>query len=120
MWPAWVIAAIALAGAAVMFRFLMALLREGAPSVCYWVVPVRPRPQKEVHLRVLRGIYFDDDCRVTENHTSAGCLELLERENYANEEFSPGLIALDVRSIAGVDSCSIHPRRGHIFREHRL
>ncbi len=46
MWPAWVIAAIALAGAAFMFRFLMALLRERAPSVCYWVVPVRPGPRK--------------------------------------------------------------------------
>ena len=36
MWAAWVIAAIALAGAAFMLRFMMALLREGAPSVCYW------------------------------------------------------------------------------------
>ena len=121
MWPAWVIAAIALAGAAFMLRFLMALLREGAPSVGYWVVPVRRGPQKkEVHLEALRGIYFDDDCRATENHRSAGCVELLERENYAKEEFSSGLIALDVRSIAGIDSRSIRPKRGHIFREHRL
>ncbi len=120
MWPAWVIAAIALAGAAFMLRFLMALLREGAPSVCYWVVPVRRMPKKEVHLEALRGIYFDDDCRATENHRSAGCGELLERENYAKEVFSSGLIALDVRSIAGIDSRSIRPKRGHIFREHRL
>ena len=121
MWAAWVVATIALAGAAFMLRFLMALLREGALSLCYWVVPVRRGPQKkEVHLEALRGIYFDDDYRATENHRSAGCGELLERENYAKEEFSSGLIALDVRSLAGVDSCSIHPRRGHIFREHRL
>lgn len=120
MWPAWVIAAIALAGAAFMFRFLIALLREGAPSVCFWVVPVRRTPEKEVHLKALRGIYFDDDCRAAENHHSAGCVELLENENHAKEKLSSGLIALDIRSIAGVDSRSIHPKRGHIFREHRL
>jgi hypothetical protein len=119
MWAAWVIAAIALAGAAFMLRFLMALLREGAPSVCYWVVPVRRAPKKEVHLKALRGIYFDDDCP-TENHRSADCGELLERENYAKEEFSSGLIALDVRSIANFDSRSIYPRRDHIPRGHGL
>jgi hypothetical protein len=40
MWAAWVIAAIACAAATFMGRFLVALLREGAPSVCYWVAPV--------------------------------------------------------------------------------
>jgi hypothetical protein len=120
MWPSWIIAAIALAGTAFMLRFLMALLREGAPSICYGVVPVRQAPKKEVHLKTLRGIYFDDDRRATENHCSAGCVELLERENYAKEEFSSGLIALDVRSFACVDSRSIRQNRGHIFREPRL
>ncbi len=41
MWAALVVAGVALAGTAFMLRFLFALLREGAPSVCYWVVPVR-------------------------------------------------------------------------------
>jgi hypothetical protein len=27
-------------GTAFMVRFLIALLREGSPSVCYWVIPV--------------------------------------------------------------------------------
>jgi len=40
MWASWGIAAVALAGAAFMLRFLIALLREGAPSVSYCVVPV--------------------------------------------------------------------------------
>jgi hypothetical protein len=40
MWAAWVIAAIACGAAAFMVRFLVALLRESAPSVCYWVAPV--------------------------------------------------------------------------------
>ena len=47
MWAAWVVAAIALAAAAFMLSFLMALLREGAPSVCYWMVPVRRKLEKE-------------------------------------------------------------------------
>lgn len=41
MGTGWVFAAIALAGAGFMLRFLIALLREGAPSVCYWVIPRR-------------------------------------------------------------------------------
>ena len=41
MGAAWVIAAVALAGAGFMLWFLIALLRESAPSVCYWIVPVR-------------------------------------------------------------------------------
>jgi hypothetical protein len=47
MWAAWVVAAIAWAGAAFMLRFLIALLRESAPSVWYWVVPVRRDPRLE-------------------------------------------------------------------------
>ena len=118
MWTAWVVAAIALAGAAFMLRFLMALLREGPPSVCYWVVPERWGPQKEAQLKALHGIYFDDDCHTArDGGTCSG--ELLENENYAKEEISSGLIALDVRSIAGVDSRSIYARRAQIYREHR-
>jgi hypothetical protein len=45
MRPAWLVAGIALAGAAFMVRFLIALLQEGAPSICYWVVPVRQEPE---------------------------------------------------------------------------
>jgi hypothetical protein len=47
MWAALMVAAVALAGVAFMLRFLVALLREAAPSVCYWVVPVRPGPVRE-------------------------------------------------------------------------
>ncbi len=41
MWETWIVAAIALAAAAFMLKFLIALLSEGAPAVCYWVVAVR-------------------------------------------------------------------------------
>ena len=119
MWAAWVVAAIAVAGAAFMLRFLIALLSERTPSVCYWVVPVPRAPQKEVHLKALRGIYFDDDCRATESDRSACCLNV-ENENYAKQKSDSGLIALDIRPIAGLGWRSIHPGRGHIFREHRL
>jgi hypothetical protein len=118
MWAAWVVATIALAGAAFMLRFLMALLREGPPSVCYWVVPMRRAPEKECHLKALRGIYFHEDCRAVSD--GACCGELSENENHAKEKLSSGLIAVDVRPIAGLGWRTIHPKRGHIIREHRL
>jgi hypothetical protein len=118
MWAAWIVAAIALAGAAFMLRFLIALLGEGAPSVCYWVVPVRT--EKKGHLGVLCGIYVDDDYRATESGRSDYRLELLENENYAKQECSSGLIALDVRPVSNRFGWrSIHPGRGYVFREHR-
>jgi hypothetical protein len=76
-------------------------------------------PKKEAHLKALRDIYFDDDCRATSDG-SACCGELLENENYAKEDFFSSLIALDVGPIAGLGWSAIHPRCGHIFREHRL
>ena len=48
------VAAVALAGTAFMLKFLVALLREGAPSVCYWVVPLHQRPLR-ADLEVLSG-----------------------------------------------------------------
>jgi hypothetical protein len=60
MWAGWVVAAIALAGAAFMLRFLIALLREGAPSVCYCVVPVFPDPEREA-LKGLNRSRLEDD-----------------------------------------------------------
>jgi hypothetical protein len=59
MWATWVVAAIALAAAAFMLRFLIALLREGAPSVCYWVVPVRREPKREL-VEILSSNCMDD------------------------------------------------------------
>jgi hypothetical protein len=97
----------------------MALPREGPPSIRYRVVPLLWAPQKEAHPKTLCGIYFDGDCRAA-SHGGAGCVDLLEKEDYAKENFSSGLIAFDVRSVAGFDSRSIHPKRAHIFREHRF
>jgi hypothetical protein len=69
MWVAWVVAGIALAAAAFMLRFLIALLRERAPSVSYWIIPVRDRPEQRRHLQVLRRIHVEEDSRVPEgNH----------------------------------------------------
>jgi len=39
MWLAFILVAIVGSGTVFMIRFLIALLREGAPSVCYWVIP---------------------------------------------------------------------------------
>jgi hypothetical protein len=121
MWATWVVAAIALAAATFMVRFLIVLLREGAPLVCYWVVPVRGRPGKGCHLSVLRGIYVGEDCRAPEHKPGDYYAESLENENYAKEEGSSGLIALDARAISNsLGWRSIHPGRGNVFRENRL
>jgi hypothetical protein len=120
MWGAWLVATIALAAATFMLGFLIALLREGAPTVCYWVVPVRGRIEKKHHLKVLSSIYVDEDCRARENKRSDYDSDLLENENYAQEECSSGLIALDVRFVGGLGWRPIYSRRGSIFREHRL
>jgi hypothetical protein len=124
MWPAWVVAAIALAAATFMLRFLIALLREGAPTVCYWIVPVPGRPEKECHLRVLSSIYADEDCCASEDRREdrrSDYYELLENENHAQDKSDSSLVALDVPRVSDrLGWRSIHSRRGYISREHRL
>jgi hypothetical protein len=119
MWAAWLVAAIDLAALAFMVRFLTALLREGAASVCYWVVPVRGEPEKYVPLKTLRIIYFDDDCRTTECHGGNYSLEFLENENYAKEECASGLSALSVRPVGSLRWGPVHRGRG-LFHERRF
>jgi hypothetical protein len=119
MWAASVVTVVALAAVGFMLRFLTALLREGAPSVCYWAVPVcRELKKKEEHLKVSRGIYFDDDCRATESE----CGDYrLENEHHAKEKCTSGLIALDVCPVSdSVGWRSVHARHGYLLRERRL
>jgi hypothetical protein len=119
MWAAWGIAAIAWAGVAFMLRFLVALLREGAPSVCYWVVPVRREPEKEVHLKSLAGIYFDDECDATELNCDDCPVEFLGN-GHDKEKYDSGLISLDVHPAAArLGWRSIYSIGSHAFREHR-
>lgn len=119
MWAAWVVVAIALAATAFMLRFLIALLRESSPSVCYWVVPVRREPGE--HLEALRDIYFDDDCRVTASDHGDYRLELMENEHHAEEKCTSDLIALAVSPIPhNVVWRSIEPNPGNAFRGRRL
>lgn len=121
MWAAWVVAAIALAATAFMLRFLIALLRESAPSACYWLVAVRREPEKERHLKVSRGIYFDDDCRATASEQGDYRLELMENEHHAEEKRTSDFITLDVRPVPdNVVWRSIEPSRGNVFRGRRL
>jgi hypothetical protein len=116
MWMAWIVGAIALGAAAFMLRFLMALLREGAPSVCYWVAPLRREPLR----RVLAANYPEYDCRAPECNPSECNVGLLENENYAKEDYPSGLIALDVHPVSnGLVRCSIYPW-GYVLRGHGL
>jgi hypothetical protein len=119
MWAALVVAAVALAALAFMLMFLIALLRDGAPSVCYWAVPVRRELYRPVH-GALSANCVEDDCRALECNRGEYDVELLEKENYAKAECSSGLIALDVPASDGLGWRSIRQRRGSVFRQHRL
>jgi hypothetical protein len=121
MWTASLVAAIALAAAAFMLRFLIALLREGGPPVRCWIVRVRPGSRTEKHLGALRGVDLDGDNRLTQNDCADCDLELMENENHAYEKYVSGLIARDVRCVSdGLVWRSIDPRSGKAFREHRF
>jgi len=54
MGAASVVAAVGFCGAGFMLWFLIALLREGAPSVCYWAVPVRRKEREALHMLRVR------------------------------------------------------------------
>ncbi len=121
MWAVWFIAAIALAATAFMLTFLIALLRESPPSVCYWLVPVLREPEKERHFNVLRGIYFDDDCLATRNDRGDYRLELMESECHAEEKYISGPVARAVHPVPdNVVWRSVQPSRGNVVRGRRL
>ena len=121
MWAAWVVEPIALAATAFMLRFLIALLRESPPSVCYWLVAVRREPEKKGHLKAVRGIYFDDDCRATESDCGDYRPELMENEHHAEKKCTSDLMALAVRPVRhNVVWRAIEPNRGDLFRGRRV
>jgi hypothetical protein len=101
MGAASVVAAVGFGAAAFMLRFLMALLGEGAPSVCYRVVPVGRKVEKEKDLEALDRIYVDESCRATEANRSASYRRVLEKENHDEGRRGQGLIAIDVRDVSG-------------------
>jgi hypothetical protein len=113
MWGAFVVAAIALAAAAFMIRFLIALLREGAPPVCFWVVIVRRDPEADES-------YVDKHDTPECNHSVCWPELLVENQGHAKEVRASGLISLDVRHVsAGLGWRSI--RRGvDVLRERRI
>jgi hypothetical protein len=121
MGAAWLVAAIGFGGAVFMLRFLLALLREGAPSVCCWVVPVRRKPEKEKDLEALSRIYADDNCRTTEAHRSECYRQLLENENHEQGKYGSGPITLDGRIVSGrLGWRAIPPKHSYVLREPRL
>jgi hypothetical protein len=83
-------------------------------------VPVWREREKEVQLKSLAGIYFDDECGVTEWNRDDCPVEFLEN-GHAKEKYDSDLISLDVHpASARLGRRSIYPSRGSIFREHRL
>jgi hypothetical protein len=119
MWLAVTFAAIVLTGTVFLVWFLVGLLREGAPSTCYWIVPIRREQEKEI-FEPRSGSITGHDCYAPECKRHEYDPDLLENEGYA-KECDSGLIALDVRPISAKRVWrSIEPKRGYAFREHRL
>ena len=92
-----------------MMWFLIALLRDSAPSTCCWIVPVRCDLKRESDDGPA-GYMGDDSCR-SESEPSNYYVDRLENRVHAKHAAS-GLIALDVRSVPGrVGWRSIQPSR---------
>jgi hypothetical protein len=120
MGAASVVAAIGFGGAVFMLRFLLALLREGAPSVCYWVVPVRRKPQREA-FQVLSIGYEGCACCETGSNRSEFRVELLENENREKGKYGSSPITVDGRISSGrLGWRAIHPKHSYGLRERRL
>ena len=119
MGAASVVAAVGLCGAGFMLWFLIALLREGAPSVCYWAVPVRRKERKALH--TLRVRYDGGDCGGTAGTGRNYRVVSLENENHENGKDGSSFITLDVRSISGrLGWRAIQSQRNYVLRERRL
>jgi hypothetical protein len=59
MWLTFALVAITCSGTMFMIRFLIALLREGAPSVCYWVIPSAAEGVEREREDLEAGFEFD-------------------------------------------------------------
>lgn len=99
-----------------MLWFLVALLSEEAPSVCYMVVPARRKPEQEKRGETLSLIYGDDGRDSPPKGVSP---QLLENENHEKEKSASDFITVDARTFARkLGWSSIHARRNYIFREY--
>jgi hypothetical protein len=117
MWVPILVAAIALSGTSFMLWFLIALLRDSAPSTCWWIVPIRCELKRE-NQDGLGGYTGDDNFR-SDSEPSACCVGRLENRVHAKHAAS-GLIALDVRRVTGrLGSRSIQPSRA-IYHQRRV
>jgi hypothetical protein len=113
-----IVAAIGVGAAVFMLWFLFALLREGAPSVSYWAVPVL-RKKRET-FRILDARYEDRSFCETTDGRSDYRVNLLENQNHEKRKFGSGLITLDVRTISGrLGWRAIQSQRNYILTERR-
>ena len=112
-------AAIASTGTAFMEWFLIALLRQSAPSTRCRIMPIRHELEKESP-ESLSGSCVDGHGRATGSNDQDYYAELLENYSYA-KQCASGLIALDVCPVADrVGGRSIHSKPGYVFRERRI
>jgi hypothetical protein len=119
MWASWAVAGIAWVATAFMLRFLIALLREGAPSVCYWVERVRQKPETAI-LETWNGTYVEEDREIRGWTHGERHVELLENENYVQTERDSSFVALDVRPASTRMGWRTSRKGGGVLREHRF
>ena len=118
-----VIAAIAVVGVVLMLGFLVAflreaLLREGAPFACYWIVPVNTKTRRRaVEVLIVANHAAAYGTAERSNHFE----EIFENENHDHGKFDSGFIAIGGNTFGRRSGWrSVQPRRNNVFREQRF
>ena len=114
MWTAITLVTIALSGTIFLLWFLRGLLRERAPLVSYWVVPLRTEKasgaDSDTAFEHFRWSEFTTECHV----------ESLENEVHANPYSASRLVAIPVCLVPdGLGNSPVQPADILIFREYR-
>jgi hypothetical protein len=121
---AWLVAAIGFGAAIFMIGFLIALLRESAPSVCYWVGMSgwESHQEKEDDFEAVNSTDDGQNCHSPMVNVGECCWQLAENENHEKRKCSSGLIAFDVHIISDeLGWRANQPGRNRGFRErHRF
>ena len=118
MWAQATLVAIALTGTVFLIWFLCGLLREGMPSICYWIIP---RLERETSTVEARGHSFvGEDCGTPERERSDYYVQFLENEGHA-KRCASGLIAINVRAASASPGWrSIQSKFVHFYHERGL
>lgn len=110
-----VVAAIGFGGAIFMLCFLIALLREQAPSIRHRAT-LAQRKLRIRHLQVLRIAYDDGACLETGSNGSDRAVELLEKQNHEKGEYGSTDLNVCI-SFGTLGWRTVQPKRRFVRRE---